>query len=308
MFSLRSKPLPARIASAATLFLAVCGLLAALPAGAAAAPEGGEEAPPVPQFAFEPGSYDFGLQEANRSNAQTTMQLRNVGAVAAPVFSIEVVGSSAFWTGNSDCFGHNLNPGEACSVQVNFGPYDAVPFAAQLRANSEQSTSFSAQLSGEGGRSAFTPAIDPTNFGSVPVGSAGITRTIDVTNTGNMPGGLFIAVIAGGAIGSFHLVDETCTGVMIAPEATCNVEVSFQPLSAGAKTARLALFGEQDGGTQIALTGVGVAPEGAPAKAGSSLQGGNAETAAPRRKRRPRGGGLRHGQKIGLAVARRVIH
>jgi hypothetical protein len=38
------------------------------------------------------------------------------------------------------------------------------------------------------------------------VGSAGTTRQIEITNTGNMPGGMFIAVITGGAIGSFQIL------------------------------------------------------------------------------------------------------
>ena len=68
-------------------------------------------------------------------------------------------------------------------------------------------------------------------------------------------------MIAGGAIGSFHLLDENCTGIPLSPEATCTLLVSFQPLSTGVKTARLGLFGDSDGGTQITLTGVGIEPE-----------------------------------------------
>src|SRR6187551_946896 len=262
MFSLRSKSTSARIAPAATFLIAVCALLAAIPAPAPAAPAEGEE-PPAPQLAFEPGSYDFGLQEANRSNSQANFQLRNVGSVPAPVYSVSIVGpgSGAFWTGNIDCFSHPLEPGETCSVQVNFNPYDAVPFSAQLTAGSDAGTSFTAELSGEGGRPALTAASNPTNFGSVPVGAAAVTRTIDVTNQGNMPGGAFIAVISGGAVGSFHLLDENCTGFLLTPAATCNLQVSFEPISTGAKTARLFLAGDGDGGAQITLSGIGLEPE-----------------------------------------------
>ena len=87
----------------------------------------------------------------------------------------------------------------------------------------------------------------------MPVGSGGVTKTIDVTNEGNMPGGAFIAVISGGAVGSFHLLDENCTGIPLSPDATCNLQVSFDPISTGAKTARLFLVGDGDGGAQITL-------------------------------------------------------
>src|SRR3954453_18446582 len=111
MFSLRSKSESARSAPAATLLAAVCLILAAIPALAAAAPTEGEE-PAAPQLAFEPGSYDFGLIEANRESRQTSFQLRNVGSISAPIYSIQTIGSGsgAFWTGNSDCFNHPLEP------------------------------------------------------------------------------------------------------------------------------------------------------------------------------------------------------
>jgi len=233
-----------------------------LPAAGMAAPGPGEGEPPAPQLAFEPGSYDFGLRQVNSGNDQTTMQLRNVGEAPAPVYALQLNGGSgAFWLGQSDCYGRTLNPNESCYIQVNFGPNDAVPFSAQLRAESEAGTSFTAALSGEGGRARIGTAIDPTNFGAVAVGSAGVTKVIDVTNTGNYPGGSFIAVIAGGAVGSFQLLDENCTGIPLMPGATCNVVVRFQPISTGAKTARLGLFGDSEGGAQITLTGVGLDPE-----------------------------------------------
>jgi hypothetical protein len=292
MFSLRSKPESARIASAATFFAAVCLILAAIPAFAAAAPAEGEE-PPLPQLVFEPGSYDFGLLEANRESSQTSFQLRNVGSVPAPIYSILTVGpgSSVFWTGNSDCFNHPLEPNETCSIQVNFGPNDAVPFSAQLRAQSDAGTSFTADLSGEGGRPELTAETNPTNFGSLPVGSGGVTKTINVTNEGNMPGGAFIAIISGGAVGSFHLLDENCTGIPLSPDATCNLQVSFDPISTGAKAARLFLAGDGDGGVQISLTGVGLEPTSQSGGASSpqSSAAASQPQSKPRRKRRNRG-------------------
>lgn len=285
----------------ATLIIVVCALLT-IPALAAAAPAEGEE-PPAPQLAFEPGSYDFGLQEANRSNSQANFLLRNVGSVPAPIYSVNIVGSGsgAFWTGNIDCFSHPLEPGETCSVQVYFNPYDATPFTAQLTASSDAGTSFSAELSGEGGRPALT-ATNPTNFGSLPVGLGGVTKTIDVTNKGNMPGGAFIAVISGGAVGSFHLLDENCTGIPLSPEAICNLQVSFDPISTGAKTARLFLVGDGDGGVQITLSGVGLEPEPAADALNSSAV---TTVAKPRHKHRMRRNGQRRrGGRVGLAFKR----
>jgi hypothetical protein len=304
MNSLRSKSSPAALASALTLFCAL--LLMALPVAAMAAPAEPEE-PVTPELAFEPGSYDFGMQEANRSNAQTWMQLRNNGATAAQVYSVKVVGpgANAFWLSYNDCDGQYLGPNEACSVQVNFGPNDAIPFSAQLRASSEGETAFTAELSGEGGRAALGPVAEPTNFGAAAVGSAGVTKAIEIVNRGNLPGGSFIAVIAGGAIGSFHLLDENCTGVMLSPAASCTLLVNFQPLSSGVKTARLGLFGDSDGGTQVTLTGIGLDPLPASAPSATPTAGASEGVSSARRHRARRGRAVRQHRRFRSAVAAR---
>ena len=265
----------------------------ALPAASAAAPSG---EPAAPQLAFEPGSYDFGLHQVNSNASQAYLQLRNNGEAVAPVYSLEIVGpgSSSFWVGQSNCYGANLNPNETCSVQVNFNPNDATTYEAQLRAGSEGGTSFTADLSGEGGRASIGPVSDPTSFGAVPVGSAGITKVIEITNSGNYPGGAFIAIVAGGAIGSFHLLDENCTGIPLDPEATCTLMVNFQPLSTGVKTARLGLFGDSDGGSQITLTGIGTEAESAAGPASPSTSSLSPQASGKRRGKHRRHRGSRH--------------
>lgn len=260
MPSIRQKSKPSRITFILLGFaIALLATMAIRPAAGFAAPP--EPAEP-PQLSFEPGSYDFGLHPLNWGSTQTYFQLRNVGTEAFQISSGEISGpgSGAFSTGYSNCYGTTLQPGESCSAQVYFGPYDAVEYSAQFRV-SVGSYSFSADLSGTGGRATFAPTSNPTDFGVAKVGSAGTTREITISNTGNMPGGMFIAVIAGGAIGSFQIIDENCTGVELVPAATCTVQVRFQPASEGVKKATLGLFGENDGPTPIVLTGVGAAPD-----------------------------------------------
>jgi hypothetical protein len=243
-------------------FLAMLLVALAVASSAAGAPEEGEEGTPEPpQLVFEPDHYDFGLQPLNWGSQQATLQLRNVGGEPFQIGGPQISGpgSSAFWTGNSDCYGAILQPGDACYAQINFGPYGTDEYTAQFSVN-VGSYSFAADLSGTGGRAAFAPSTATTDFGVAKVGSAGTIREITISNTGNMPGGVFIAVIAGGAIGSFQILDENCTGVELAPAATCTIQVRFQPLSEGVKKATLGLFGESEGPAPIVLTGIGSAP------------------------------------------------
>jgi hypothetical protein len=217
----------------------------------------------APDLTFEPASYDFGLQSVNSGSSQTNLQLRNTGAASVQVNSVDIIGSgsNAFWTGFSSCFGTTLQPNDTCTVQVNFGPNDAVPFAAQLRATTN-GISFTADLSGQGGRANVTGSPNPADFGSATTGQQGATRTITMTNNGNLPGGFFVAVISGGDVASFRLVHENCTGTPLDPSASCTAQVRFQPDSSGPKVAQLSFFGDQDGGAQVNLTGVGIDPQG----------------------------------------------
>lgn len=267
-------------------FLAV---IAVRPAAGLAAPEGEPPAEPQPpQLSFEPDHYDFGLQPVNSGAYQANLQLRNDGAEGVPVQSLEITGSGSesFWIGYSNCWGAFLQPNETCSTQVYFSPRDTVEYSVQLRASSS-SVQFNADLTGAGGRAIFSPDSNPTDFGVAKVGSDGTTREIEVTNTGNMGGGVFIAVISGGAVGSFQLLDENCTGSLLEPAATCTAQIRFRPLSEGVKRATFSLFGESDGGTQVVLTGVGSAPEKVADPAPASSGGPVSANTAPGPSARP---------------------
>ena len=142
---------------------------------------------------------------------------------------------------------------------MGFNPWETVAYEAELQVTAH-GTSFGAPLSGFGGRAQVEPASNPVGLGSVAVGSAGPVETIVLTNRGNLPGSFFIAVVAGGSVGSFELIDESCTVAPVGPGDTCAIQVRFAPQAAGPKTARLALFGEDDGGTMVLLTGEGLEP------------------------------------------------
>jgi len=304
-----SKPSRAPIVLLAMVFT-VLAVMAVRPVAGLAAPIEPPAEPEAPQLVIEPGSYDFGLQPLNWGSRETSFQLRNAGSEAFQLGWPEIAGPGheAFWANYSPCYGSYLQPGESCSVGVYFGPHDAVEYDAQFKL-SVGSYSFAADLSGIGGRAAFTPASNPTDFGVAKVGSAGVTREIEVTNTGNMPGGMFIAVIAGGAIGSFQILDENCTGVELAPAATCIVQVRFQPLSEGVKKATLGLFGESEGPMPIGLTGVGSAPDPAPASAMSTPSTSALVGSIPPKagKHRPRGQRRHRRHRLAVHDARLVL-
>jgi hypothetical protein len=211
-------------------------------------------------FRFLPGSYDFGLVPVRSEAQRTTVQIENDGAAATQFGQLNFTGgnSTGFWFGNSDCYGRWMAPGDTCSVEVNFSPNDAVPYAIQLQASSG-SENFTANLSGAGARPIVTAAPNPADFGAATVGATGATRTIVVSNSGNGPANFFIGIVAGGDSGSFKLLDENCSAAPLLPGGSCTAHLRFVPQSAGPKLARLAFFGDTEGGAMVALQGEGIA-------------------------------------------------
>ncbi|MDX6623172.1 MAG: hypothetical protein QOE75_1104 [Solirubrobacterales bacterium] len=209
-----------------------------------------------PQLTFSPPAHDFGIVRVNRESAEAFMQVTNSGEAPVQVFNFDVQGdTSVFSHGSSSC-SLLLAPGQSCSVRVYFSPYDQVDYQAELRA-STGGEHFSATLSGRGGRSVIGPASNPVDFGAATVGSK-VVRTITLTNSGDLPGAFFIAVIAGGDVGSFRLLSESCTMIELQPAHSCTVRVRFEPQEPGPLSARFAMFGDSDDGTMVFLEGAGL--------------------------------------------------
>jgi hypothetical protein len=235
-----------------------------------------------PQLSFEPASFAFGLQPIKEGSAQTTMQLRNIGPAPVQV-SLEISGngSNAFFIGQSNCFGDTLEPNETCSIQVNFDPNQTGFYVAQVRA-SDNGASFTAEVSGSGGQAILSGSPNPASFGEANVGSTGPTRTITMTNSGDLPGGFFIAILSGGDVGSFQLLDENCTGTPLGPGGSCTAQVRFQPTGPGLKSAQLSFIGDGgEGVVQVNLNGLGVAPDLAPSPRGHDFGSQAENTTGP---------------------------
>lgn len=208
---------------------------------------------------FEPEPLEFGLVRVNQG-VSTTVGVTNSGEGRVHInFGFGGPDPGYFGNGNNNCGGAWLEPGQGCTIEVWFNPREMRDYEALLEIHTGPQT-FDLELSGTGGNSVLAPEANPVDLGSATAGSKGAVQTITLTNVGNMEGGYFIAVVAGGNAASFQLLDENCTGVPIAPSATCTAHVRFAPQVAGPLSARLALFGDGEGGTLIELHGQGLAP------------------------------------------------
>jgi hypothetical protein len=85
----------------------------------------------------------------------------------------------------------------------------------------------------------FTVAPSSASFTSTRVGGTSSSQTITVTNTGDRPLTISDASPAGADANQFEETSDNCTGVSLAPNATCTVTVRFAPTRAGTHDAAL---------------------------------------------------------------------
>jgi hypothetical protein len=251
----------------------------------------------APELTFQPPSHDFGLLAANRESGNYGFTVINDGEAAVRLGQLELNGPNAFSFGNGQCSNQLLQPGDSCDQEVWFTPQEMGEYEAELRVPTTTAT-FEAELSGTGGRAIV--GADPVGFGASPVGSRGQVRTITLSNSGNLPAAFFIAVIAGGDVGSFRMLSESCTMIQLVPEDTCSVRIRFEPQEAGPLSARLAMFGDGEP-TMIQLEGEGTPVEPAAAAGDTVVQYVTYSYASPHRAHHQR---LRRGKSLHAGQAR----
>lgn len=227
----------------------------------------GEGVPP--EVIFEPGSYDFGLIEAHSGSPRTYFSLRNAGAASVQLSNLEITGgptASEYWISGSGCWGTTLAPEGTCWIEVQFNANQEGSFPAAVSITAD-GTVFQAPLSAEVERPQVTASPAPLTFGPTAVGSRQVGE-VTLTNTGRLPVGFYIAIVSGGDVASFHLVEETCTSNVFAgsprffePGESCRAKIAFEPTEVGARHATVSVFGGGEGALQFSVEGTAIAPQ-----------------------------------------------
>jgi len=220
------------------------------------------------EVTFEPTSYDFGLAEVRSGSPRTNFTLRNTGTAPVQLSNLEISGPGAneFWIPGSGCWGTTLAPGSTCWIEVQFNANEEGSFAAAVSITAGTAT-FQAPLTARAERPQVVASPAPLAFGSTSVGSRQV-KEVTLTNTGHLPVGFYIALISGGDVASFHLLEETCTSNVFAgsprffePGESCRAKIVFEPTAAGAKAATVSIFGGGEGALQVPIEGTAVASQ-----------------------------------------------
>ncbi|AXQ30122.1 choice-of-anchor D domain-containing protein [Solimonas sp. K1W22B-7] len=199
----------------------------------------------------------FGNQPVGSTSSGHSLNLSNNGNSPITVSGFSAGGShpADFAIASDGCSGHLLAVGASCSVSFSFTPgaagsRSAVETVSSSPAQTGASASFTLGGTGTQASVGFSPAS--LAFGNQPVSSSSLPQPLVLSNTGDAP--LSITSIA--ASGDFS-ASHNCAAVL-APAASCQVDVTFSPSAAGARNGMVSLVSNAPSSPDTAgLSGTG---------------------------------------------------
>ena len=224
------------------------------------------------------GPIDFGVVQVGNTFDLTTT-VTNEGLSGFVITSI-AAGGAGFSVVGENC-PDVLHRGQSCGVTVRYSPAAAVVSNGQLTVRDDTYApvplAYSGTLRGSGSVVAVTttlpPAVTTTTAPSTPtpfalavepaalafpgqtVGVAAATQMAQVRNTGTGPNTVSGVSLGGSNAADFAVVSTNCAGAVLAPNATCDVEVGFTPTDAGVRVAQLTATGQGSSSASATLTG-----------------------------------------------------
>lgn len=200
-----------------------------------------------------PAALDFGTVEVATVSGEQTVTITNDGQNPATVNGVSLVGPTGLATSdyeitNDGCTGDVLNPvatsSDSCDIRVRFTPTANGTRAAKLViTHTALNNPLSVALSGVGGAPAGEPAISvnppAASFPDLHIGEQSAAESLRVSNQGGSADLLINNVSIDPVGAEFTIVNDECTGVPVAPEGECVIDVAFAPTTAGDHAANV---------------------------------------------------------------------
>lgn len=183
---------------------------------------------------------DFGTVLLGFESTELYATVRNAGPAAFEPVDVSVTSRFRI-TGGTCVRGVIVAAGQSCSVKLTFLPSAPQGFSGTLtvRGNGPGAPSVSATVRGAAGEPTLLANPGGVDLPDSVVGELGGRVAIDISNTGFVPTSVARLVITGASPDDFRIVEESCTGRALNPDASCAVEIEFRPTAAGYRSALL---------------------------------------------------------------------
>lgn len=231
-------------------------------------PDGGVEVDAAPverpaQLAATPAALGFGSVVAGETSASVALNLRNEGTLATGTVAATLAGADAamFSVVTNDCPPAGLAGGATCQLTLLFKPTAPGARSATLSVQGVPGGTLSVNLAGTGqapGEIRVTPSAHA--FASTLIAQTSAAATITVTNPGDKATGQPAVSLTGADAARFSITSDGCSAGPLAPAATCQIQVVFQPTAAGQRVANLVVRATPGGEAQVALSALGANP------------------------------------------------
>ncbi len=236
--------------------------LSATPGGSVGAAIDGTGLAPANLRAI-PLQLDLGSVVTMETSATLAVTVSNLGDEPTGTLGQTISGPDAamFAAVSGTCDGAMLAAGATCTVTLQLSPTSLGAKVAQLELTGSPGGAVAVLLVGEGIR-ADRLSISPSTHGFpiTNVGQTGSAQLFTITNNATSATGPLTAALDGTAPLQYQVGpgSDACTGVTLAPAASCTISVAFAPTSGGVEPASLTVAGSPGGVVSAGLTGVGV--------------------------------------------------
>jgi outer membrane protein assembly factor BamB len=182
-----------------------------------------------------PTAFDYGTVLDSTHSAPATFTVSNHSSTTVSP-SVASLAGSQFKASSDTCTGAALAAGATCSIEVVFTPTGFGSTSASLSVTSTPGGAATAGLSGTAESWVTFPGTK--DYGTVPVGSSSAATFVMV----NLSSASLVqyAQVSGSG---FSLTSDGCSGVTLAPNASCTMVVTFAPSAKGTFRGQLSATG-----------------------------------------------------------------
>ncbi len=215
------------------------------------------------ELGIAPSAMSFGVVALEAETESREVTLSNVGTATLEFRRIRIEGPAAGdFSRSRRCPSSKLEPGQACTFEIQFEPSVSGPRRASLVVDSDALGSPDTLVL-EGAGLWEGPPLDPRSaildLGEQRVGVRGAPKSLRFANrTG---GAVSVDKTAVAQSSSFAVVEDGCRGRVVASGESCELSVTFLPLKDGGERGVLSLAAA--GATEdveVELRGRGVTP------------------------------------------------
>ena len=234
---------------------------------------------PPPPVTFSPASLNFGSVTVNTTSREQSVTMTNIGSASLSLTSITASGDFALAPTTDTCpyAGGTVAAGATCTIGVTFTPTATNTRTGALTVTyTGQGSPQTVALNGTGIVSAANASPTSLSFGGQDVGTRSSPKPVTLTNISSVALG-----VSNVAISSGWTQNNNCLP-SIAADASCTINVSFQPTVVGPQTGTLTLTDYAGNSPQtVTLSGSGLAPEVSLSATTLSFAGQEVSTTSP---------------------------